>query len=101
MVRRVANPVPALVMAPDSSLIPRGRHLVEVNCASCHAPGGAGGLVLSGGTENFLDIPGGPKFGVLHAPNLTPGGVLREASDGMISRAVREGVGFDGKPLLV
>ena len=98
---RVANPVPALRVAPDPALIPRGRHLAEVNCGGCHAPGLAGGVVLSGGSENFFDITDGPKFGMLRGPNLTPGGVLRGASDGMISRAIREGVGFDGRPLLV
>jgi mono/diheme cytochrome c family protein len=99
--RRLDNPVPSLVVAPDSALIPRGRHLVQVDCAGCHSGGAAADPVLSGGAENFLDIPGGPRLGVLHGPNLTPGGVLRGASDGQISRAVREGVGFDGRPLLV
>lgn len=99
--RSVSNPVPALRVAPESSLLDRGRHLVKVNCSGCHSEGEGGNIVMSGGTYNFFDIPGGPKLGTLYAPNLTPGGVIQGASDGQISRAVREGIGFDGKPLLV
>jgi mono/diheme cytochrome c family protein len=99
--RPVKNPVPSLAVAPDTSLTPRGNHLIRIACASCHGEEAGGVLTMSGSVVNFLDIPGGPKLGVLYAPNITPGGVIRDASDGQLSRAIREGIGFDGKPLLV
>lgn len=67
-------------------------------CAGCHSS--TGGLPLDGGTDNFLG-GGGPGLGVLVAPNLTPGGPLKDWSDGEILRAVREGVDRDGHPLLI
>jgi mono/diheme cytochrome c family protein len=99
--KTVSNPVPALVVGPDSSQIPRGAHLSQVICAGCHAPGLAGGDTLSGGTENFFVIPKGPTLGVLYAPNLTPGGPVAAADNGELSRAIREGVGFVRQPLIV
>lgn len=99
--RAMPNPVPALVVAPDTSLLARGQHIIDVECSGCHAPELGQTVALSGGHENFFDIPNGPKLGVIYAPNLTPGGVLKDASDGQISRAVREGVSFEGRPLLV
>ena len=99
--KTMSNPMPALVVEPDSSLIPRGAHLSRVVCAGCHAPGLAGGDTLSGGTTNFFVIPRGPTLGVLYAPNLTPAGTVANADNGKLSRAIREGVGFTRKPLIV
>jgi len=101
LARPVGNPVPALAVAPDSAQLARGNHLCRVVCSSCHGLGADGRLAMSGSTENFLVIPGGPKFGTLYAPNITPGGVLGGVGDGQLSRAIREGVGFDDRPLLV
>ncbi len=39
--------------------------------------------------------------GDLYAPNLTPGGPLKNWSDGEIVRAIREGVDKDGHPLII
>ena len=94
------NPPSSLRVAADASLIPRGAHLSKVVCAGCHSTSGSGDT-LSGGHENFFQIPDGPYLGVCWAPNLTPGGPLAKASDGEVARAIREGVGFDHKPLIV
>ena len=99
--RSMPNPVPSLAVLPDASLAPRGAHIVEIVCSGCHAPATTGQMTLSGGTENFLAIPNGPTLGVLYAPNVTPGGMIRGHSDGQLSRAIREGVSHDGKPMLV
>ena len=98
--KTMSNPVPALVVEPDSSRIPRGAHLSRVICAGCHAPGLAGGDTFSGGTTNFFAIPKGPTLGVLYAPNLTHAGAVAHADNGELSRAIREGVGFTRKPLI-
>ena len=97
--KKQSNPVPALRVAPDTSLMARGEHLVEISCVGCH--GNHNEFPLSGSAENFFDIPDGPKFGTLHATNLTPGGALKDYSDGELSRAIREGVGKSGKALLI
>lgn len=66
-------------------------------CADCHSSTGA--LPLDGSKGNFVE--GGPPVGVLYAPNLTPGGPLKDWSDGEIFRAIREGVDKDGRPLVI
>ena len=99
--RRLDRPLPKLVVAPDASLIERGRHLSQLKCADCHAPDRANPDALSGGTVNALAMPGGPAFGVLYAPNLTNGGPLRTTSNGQLSRALREGISASGRPMLV
>ena len=99
--RHLDNPATSLSVAPDSSLAPRGAHLAAIVCSGCHAPELTGGRGLSGGHENLMQIPHGPKLGVLWAPNITPGGRLKQGSDGQIARAIREGVSFEGRPLIV
>jgi hypothetical protein len=43
----------------------------------------------------------GRGLGDLYAPNLTPGGEVLAASDAVIARSIREGLGRDGRPLVV
>lgn len=92
---RQAHAVPELRVAPADSLLERGRHLAAIQCASCHAPDQQ--LPLAGGDDNLL---AGTPLGVLHAPNLTPAGVLGRYTDGQLSRAIREGVDRDGRAML-
>jgi mono/diheme cytochrome c family protein len=40
-------------------------------------------------------------MGVIYAPNLTPGGPLKDWTDGEILRAIREGVDKDSRPLII
>lgn len=96
---RQPNPLSPITAATDSASLARGEHVARIVCAGCHAPDGD--LPLSGRSENFLHVPDGPTFGALQPPNLTPGGVLAHRSDGELARAIREGVGHDGRPLLV
>ena len=42
-----------------------------------------------------------PPLGTLYAPNLTPGGNIDDWSDGELVRAICEGVGKDGRSLLI
>lgn len=60
-------------------------------CATCHSPNGKPPLV----GVNFLE--GGPPFGTVYAPNLTPAGEIKDWSDGEIVRAIREGVHKSGR----
>jgi mono/diheme cytochrome c family protein len=99
--RAMPNPVSSLVVSPDSTLYARGQHIVQIECSGCHASTVEADAPLTGSRDNFFDIPKGPLLGTLYAPNLTPAGPLGKASDGQIARAVREGVSFDGRPLIV
>jgi mono/diheme cytochrome c family protein len=102
---RFDAPYPDIVASTDSAVIARGQYVVRniTNCAQCHgdttqmaaAMEGAD-IPLSGGFH--WDIPPG----TFYARNITPdvetgiGGM----SDGAVARALRHGVGSDGRALL-
>jgi cytochrome c553 len=65
-------------------------------CADCHSS--TGQVPLDGSQDNFMT---GSPFGVLYAPNLTPGGPLKDWTDGEIIRGIREGVDNRGRPLMI
>ena len=78
---RLATPTPAqLANGP--------RQLRVLGCLSCH------GDMLQG--DLFMDEPGVAK---IYAPNLTL--VAAKASDQQLAQAIRQGIGHDGRPLLV
>jgi mono/diheme cytochrome c family protein len=83
-----------VAMTPEQ--IARGEQLAFV-CADCHSS--TGSFPLDGSKDNF--IAGGPPVGVIYASNLTPGGPLKDWSDGEIIRALREGVNNRGVPLVI
>jgi len=64
------------------------RQLGVLGCAGCHGKGLRG--------AKFLDIPGVAR---LYAPNLTL--VAARASDQQLAQSIRQGIGHDGRPLLV
>jgi mono/diheme cytochrome c family protein len=78
---RLATPTPA-------QLADGPRQLRVLGCLSCH------GDMLQG--DLFLDEPGIAK---IYAPNLTR--VAAKASDQQLAQAIRQGIGHDGRPLLV
>jgi mono/diheme cytochrome c family protein len=88
-----ANPHADIEVAASPERIARGERLAYL-CANCHSS--AGQLPLAGGTENFVEA-----LGTLVAPNLTPGGPLKDWSDGEIIRAIREGLDRQGRALLI
>ena len=92
--RRFATPfvIPQheLAVAPDPSLVARGRHLAQVRgCTDCH------GDQLGG--RSFIDDP---AIGHIVASNLTNGGRGLELDATDWERAVRHGVRPDGTPLM-
>ena len=76
----------------DSAAIREGQKWVQVNCTECHGEDLSGGVVFSE-----------PPIGHIEGPNLTrgEGGIGGTYSDEDWVRAIRHGVGPDGKPLLV
>src|SRR5262245_43177440 len=98
-------PYPAVAASTDSAVIARGHYVVRtvVNCASCHgdttqhaAYMEGADIPLSGGFH--WDIPPG----TIYARNITPDAEtgIGSFSDGAVARALRYGVGHDGRALL-
>jgi cytochrome c553 len=90
--RRYELPDSPVRAATDSAALARGRHLVEAvgKCQECHG-GDFGGKVMADD----------PMFGRLVASNLTSGeGGLENYSDADFERAIRHGVGQDGRALI-
>ena len=98
-------PYPEVTASTDSAVIERGRFLVRdlAPCASCHGDPANHAAYLAG-----ADVPlvGGRVFaippGKFYPRNLTPDSAtgLGLVSDAAIARALRYGVGHDGRALL-
>lgn len=102
---RFDPPYPNIAASSDSTVIERGRYIVRdlAPCASCHAEPSQRKASATG-----ADVPlaGGYVFdippGQFYTRNLTPDSAtgLGAVSDGAIARALRYGVGHDGRALL-
>ncbi len=87
-------PEETIVIPTDAASLERGRHLATTigQCVDCHGENLAG--------REFLNAPGIGRF---NSANLTggQGGAGQNFSDADWVRALRHGVGKDGKPLLI
>ena len=99
LAQRPDNPVRPLAVAGTPEQVARGRYLVTAipGCVSCHASNPISEPPILDGAL-MEDVR---TFGDFYAPNLTPGGRLREYSDGELERAIREGIGRDGRALAI
>jgi len=98
-------PYPEVIASHDSAVIERGHYIVRVAapCAGCH-----GDPKQSQANANGVEVPlvGGYAFvippGTFYTRNLTPDSAtgLGAVSDKAIARALRFGVGHDGRALL-
>jgi mono/diheme cytochrome c family protein len=90
-----SNPAPDVQVSVTPETVARGEQLAWL-CVDCHSS--TGELPLNGGQDNMIagDIPLGEVYGI----NLTPGGPLKDWSDGEIIRAIREGVDDEARPLV-
>lgn len=80
----------AIAIPTDAASIAAGKQWASVLCSGCHGENLAG--------TKFFDVP---DLGLICAPNLTPGGVAKNYTDLDWDRAIRHGVGKDGRPLLI
>jgi len=90
-----AYPVTEAFTVPTSAeALARGQYLVQstAGCFGCHGDGAKGNVFFEG-------VP----FGTLAAPNLTSGkgGIGASMTDGDWNRAIRHGIGHDGRVLLI
>lgn len=77
------------LVAPTAEQLADGpRQLKVLGCLSCHGEGLRGNLMFS--EPNVADV---------YAPNLTL--LASKASDQQLARAIRQGIGVDGRPLFV
>jgi mono/diheme cytochrome c family protein len=89
------TPATELQVAGTPEQIARGEHLATSLCAGCHSTTGT--LPLGGGANVGKDSP--VPIGDIISYNLTPGGPLKDWTDGEIMRVLRQGVDRDGKRL--
>jgi mono/diheme cytochrome c family protein len=96
-------PYPAIKASGDSAVIARGKYLVygAAHCADCHSPVGTEEKVDAGET---VPLSGGRYFQIpparLYVPNITPDpSGIGNMKDEVIARALRYGVGHDGRAL--
>jgi mono/diheme cytochrome c family protein len=83
------EPVRSRLATPTATQLADGsRQLHVLGCLSCHGEGLRGDL--------FIDEPG---VATVYAPNLTL--VAAQASDAQLDHAIRQGIGHDGRPLLI
>jgi mono/diheme cytochrome c family protein len=75
-----------------SAALDRGKYLfASRGCGGCHAPSGAGSVVI--------DDPDGGFY--VRSPNITPGGVVAKYTETDWVRAIRHGVKPDGRALFI
>jgi len=98
-------PYPEVVASADTTVIARGRYIVRdlANCANCH---GDPSQIAAVAESKDVALSGGYEFkappGEFYARNITPDSLsgLGAVSDRAIARALRYGVGHDGRALL-
>ena len=97
--QRHTNPVQVVTVERTPEEIERGAYLVTAfpGCAGCHASNPTAERPILDG-QPFTEIA---ALADLYAPNLTPGGPLKDWSDGEIIRAIREGIDRDGHALFL
>jgi mono/diheme cytochrome c family protein len=98
-------PFPQIAASTDTAVIARGRYIVRdiANCTQCHGDPTQHEAIVSG-----ADVPlsGGFTFdippGAFHVRNITPDDEtgIGKVPDGAIARALRNGIGPDGRALL-
>ncbi len=87
-----SEPAPNLKVEGTPEQVARGKYIAYIGCAGCH--GTKEEFPLTGGFDLAADIP--MPIGSMVAANLTPGGVLKDRTDGELFRAIRHGYGKDG-----
>jgi mono/diheme cytochrome c family protein len=75
--------------------VARGEYLASISCLGCHGANGGTEYPLSGGLNLSDEIP--VPIGLFIADNITPGGVIKERTDGELFRLLRYGYNGDNQ----
>ena len=78
---------PAVAVPSNDQAVARGKHMVNVNCTSCHGDDLAGDVLLDD-----------PMIGTIYTANIT--GLAERRTDDEIVLAIRHAVGPDGRQLV-
>jgi mono/diheme cytochrome c family protein len=96
-------PLPDITAKTDSATLARGEYLVygPAHCSGCHSPIDKQQALATG---EHIPLEGGFIFqlpiGKMITPNITPDETgIGKMTDQQIARAMRYGVGYDGRPL--
>lgn len=98
-------PMPTIAASTDSAVVERGHYVVRTlaSCPICHGNPKHYDRTMAG---EEVALSGGFEFkippGAFYPPNITPDAEtgIGKFSDGQIARALRNGVGHDGRALL-
>jgi mono/diheme cytochrome c family protein len=93
IIRTYDIPLAKIAVPTGREAIANGEHIATIRaCNGCHGPDMGGSTLI----EN-------PAIGYFYPPNLTTGqgGVLSHYDDAQLVRAIRHGIGYDDKPLLL
>jgi hypothetical protein len=91
MDRRYEVAAEDIAVPADAGATARGQHVATLRgCTACHGGDLAG--------TKFVDDP---MLGTVYSANLTPGGVGKQNTPADWERAVRHGVGRDGRSLII
>jgi cytochrome c553 len=99
MSARFNRPVQEVTVANTPEQVERGAYLVRSipGCEGCHASDLTTAIPLLDGRQ----VTDAAVLGEIYGPNLTPGGRLKDWTDGEIVRAIREGLDPDGRALFL
>ena len=97
-------PYPAVKISSDSSVLARGKYLIygPAHCSACHTPENKMAYIAKG---EMVTLSGGREFilpiGSIWSPNLSSDKEtgIGNFTDGEIARALRYGIGHDGRAL--
>jgi hypothetical protein len=99
------RPLTSRTFETTPARLERGKYLaISIGCLYCHSPhdwSKAGDPILSGMDGAGQQLPYGDLPGKIFAPNLTPDTETGAGnwSDDALARAIREGIGHDGRAL--
>lgn len=96
---RVNNPLDTFTVDSSPARVARGQLLVSSvpGCGGCHSGNPQAQPIILNGAQ----VADAEALGFIWAPNLTPGGKLKDYSDAELERAIREGIAKDGRPLAI
>lgn len=96
-------PYPEITASTDSTVLARGEYLVygPAHCSGCHSPMTNQEAIMKG---EHIPLEGGFLFDLpvakMYTPNITPDETgIGKMTDQQIARALRYGVGYDGRAL--
>jgi mono/diheme cytochrome c family protein len=87
--------IPDLQVEITPERVARGDYLASISCLGCHGANGGTEYPLTGGLNLSEGLP--VPIGTFIADNITPGGIIKERTDGELFRLLRYGYHGDNQ----